>query len=463
MGVTRRQGGNSWFHVGLPPDAETLITDITKMSQFKRQATEFGLDIDGEKLRSEAIQGTVDASKSQSGQSWGSGPIATEIYTSQMLDYIQAILNGDPKTKSADVANTEVYDGKFTPKGEQTGTTKVPTSGDSPELTIVQPTTPGRLKITLDGASGPVNVVGRRKTGLASYDVVPISETVTLDGTSHTGTTEKSYHQIDSLEFPNTGLTLDAEIDLDIVAEPGLKKTLFSARDEIFGGWTVQGNVGGVPRLGHGVVPVRARLDVGQNIRLFMETLARAVWRRRTVEGGVFTEKLSDDSDLNDNPFIPNVFFPYYGGYMEIDDNATIFKDFQLNISQGLDFLEGSTGSPSRLPLGRGDAGREVTANFRVYYESGDAATDDFIRWDERFRDNITSKLVIYMYYWTDLGKEYYQKVTLQEVELAEVPRIPVQGKGNLEENLSVRAVREGGTAIVDWEVVDDAGWMAGA
>lgn len=460
-GVTQRQGGNSWFHVGLQPNADTLITDVTKMSQFKRQATEFGLDIDGEKLRSEAIQGTVDASKSQSGQSWGSGPIGTEIYTSQMLDYVQAILNGDPRTTSTDVANTVVYDDKFTPKGERGGTTKVDTIGDSPGLVITQPTTPGKLKITLDGASGPVEVVGRRKTGLASYDVVPISETMTLDGTSHTGMTERSYHHIDSLEFPNTGLTIDTAIDLDIVAEPGLKKTAFSARDDIFDSWTVQGNVGGVPRLAWGVVPVRSRLDVGRNIRLFMETLARAVWRRRTVEGGVFTEKLSDDSDLNDNPFIPNVFFPHYGGYMEIDDNTTIFKEFQLNISQGLDFLEGNTGSPSRLPLGRGDAGRDVTANFRVYYESGDAATDDFIRWDERFRDNIISKLVIYMYYWTDLGKEYYQKVTLHEVELAEVPRIPVQGKGNLEENLSLRAVREGATAIVDWEIVDDAGWTA--
>ena len=313
MGVTRRQGGNSWFHVGLQADADTLITDITKMSQFKRQATEFGLDIDGEQLRSAAIRGTVDASKSQSGPSWGSGPIATEIYTSQMLEYIQAILNADPETKSTGVANTEVYDGKFTPTGEQTGTTKVATLGESPGLVITQPTTPGRLKITLDGAAGPVKVVGRRKTGLSSYDVEPMLETVTLDGTSHTGMTERYYHQIDSLEFPNTGLTLDTAIDLDIVAEPGLKKTVFSARDTIFDGWTVQGVVGGVPRLGYGVVPVRARLDVGQNIRLFMDTLARAVWRRRTVEGGVFREKLSDDSDLKDTPFIPNVFFPYYG------------------------------------------------------------------------------------------------------------------------------------------------------
>ena len=280
-----------------------------------------------------------------------------------------------------------------------------------------------------------------------------------LDSSDNEGTTEGYYHHIDALEFPNTGLTIDTAIDLDIVAEPGLKLTKFSARDAIFPGWTVQGIVGGVPRLGFGVVPASARLDVGNNIRLAMETLARAVWRKRTVAGGVFTEKLSDDSDLASKPFIPNVFFPYYGGYMEIDDTPTIFKNLQLNISQGLDFLEGNTGSRSRLPLQREAAGRDVSANFRVYYESGDAATDDFISWDERFRDNILSKLVIYVYYWTDQGKEYYQKVSLPEVELTAVPRVTVENKGALEENLAVRAVRESATAVIDWEVADDAGW----
>ena len=98
-------------------------------------------------------------------------------------------------------------------------------------------------------------------------------DTVTLDGDG-AGTTEGYYHHIDSLEFPNTGLTIDTAIDLDIVAEPGLKLTKFSARDAIFPGWTTQGIVGGVPRLGWGVVPASARLDVGDTIRLLMETLA---------------------------------------------------------------------------------------------------------------------------------------------------------------------------------------------
>ena len=101
-----------------------------------------------------------------------------------------------------------------------------------------------------------------------------------------------------------------------------------------------------------------------------------------------------------------------------------------MNITQGLDFRAGNRGSRSQLPLSRGDAGRELTANFNVYYESGDAATDDFIRWDERFINNIVSKLVIYYYYWTDLGKEYYQKVTLPTVELTGVPRVGANTKG---------------------------------
>ena len=153
--VERRQGGNSWFHIGRQPDEDTLISDITKMSQFRRQFTDFGLDMDSEQLQSESVRGTVDASKSQSGQLWGAGPIGTEIYTSSMLDYVQAILNGDPATKSSAVATTTVYDGKTTPTGEAAGTTVVTTSGESPDLEITQPTTPGQLTITLDGAEAP--------------------------------------------------------------------------------------------------------------------------------------------------------------------------------------------------------------------------------------------------------------------------------------------------------------------
>lgn len=458
-----RQGGKSWFHLARQPDVDTLVSDIAKVSRFKRQSLNFGLDVDGEQLRSEAVRGNVDASKSQSGAMWGSGPIETEIYVSNSLDYVQAILNGDPATKSTDVASTTVYDAKFTPKGQQGGTTRVTTSGDKPGLAITQPTSPGRLTITLADAEGPVKIIGRRKRGPGSLDVIPMSEMVELDSTNHRGTTDGYYHQIDSLEFPNKGLTINSEIDLDIVANPGLKKTVFSARDTIFPGWTVQGVVGGEPRLGFGVVPVRARLDVGRNIRLAMETLARMVWRRRTIAGGILTEKFADDSGLKGDPFIPNVFFPYYGGYMELDDNPTIFKNFRMNINQGLNFLEGSTGSPSRLPMVRGTADRDVSINFGVYYEEADAATEDFIKWDERFRDNIISEIVIYIYYWTVEGKEYYHKITLGEVELTAVPRIPVNQKGALEENLALRAVREGATAIVAWEVVDDAGWTVAA
>ena len=115
-----------------------------------------------------------------------------------------------------------------------------------------------------------------------------------------------------------------------------------------------------------------------------------------------------------------------------------IFRDAEITIDQGLDFLEGSTGSKTRLPLSRGAAGRNIEATINMYYESGDAATDNFIRWDERFRDDITSKVEILTYYWDVNGVERYHKLTIPEAELTEVPRTPVNDKGDINESLSL-------------------------
>ena len=120
MAPEAQQGGNSSFHIGRQPNANTIISDPRKLSRFRRQFTEFALDPQGENQQSESIGGSIFGRKSQSGRLGGTGRIGTEVFTSRMLDYVQAILNGDPETQSTDVAGTTVYDGQFTPAGEAT-------------------------------------------------------------------------------------------------------------------------------------------------------------------------------------------------------------------------------------------------------------------------------------------------------------------------------------------------------
>ena len=46
--------------------------------------------------------------------------------------------------------------------------------------------------------------------------------------------------------------------------------------------------------LGLTVVPTSAQFNVSDTIRLSIDMLARAVYPRRTIEGGVFDEKLTE-------------------------------------------------------------------------------------------------------------------------------------------------------------------------
>ena len=460
MAAETRQGGDSYFALGRQPDEDTLITDPTQIWRVKRQFVSFNVDGDTEFLQSGAIRGGIDHVKGQAGRSSGGGPIETELYLRHMTPYVQAALNADPATPSVDIPETVVFDGEATPAGDVNGVTKLSTglAGEGKDLEIVQPTTPGRLLITLAGGEGQIKVEGRRKTGLGSYDMESISETKTLDADG-TALLDKSFHRIDRIILPNTGQTIGTAADLDIVAKPGLKSTTYTPQRGVFPGWTMPAVVGGVPRLGFGVVPRNLSFDFS-SMRVTMETIARAVWDERNLEGGAFMQKLVDDSDLADDEFIPNTFFPYYGAYFKINDEFTIVKGFTLNIDQGLDYGEGSTGSPTPAHPERGDRDREFGCSFRVNYEASDDADEDVLKWKEMYRTSQTVKLEASAYYWTQEGQEVLHRITIAEFQITEQPSNPVENRGDLEVNITGRAIVESAANVISWEVVDEDGWI---
>ena len=459
MAAEAQTGGNSFFHLGRQDDAEKIIDDPRAMSRLKRQFTELALDPSGETQQSESIGGSIYGRKSQPGRLGGTGRVGTEVFTSGMLDLIQAILNGDPETQSTDVPKTIVYNGEFTPVGDAAGATTLKTVGDKPDLTITQPTTPSQLEITVAGGAGDVIIRGARRTGRGTLDVEPMEDKVTLDGDNKALIT-KYFHEIHEVIIPNTGQTIGTAADLDIVAMPDLKSTVFRERSEIPAGLTVQGRIGKEYRLGMTGVPTGAQLQVANNIRLSMDLLFRAVWKRKTIAGGTFEESLVDISDLGDDPFIPNIFFPDYGGYLVIDGEPTLFDDFNLTFALGIEYLQGKSGERQQSGMQRADSGAEITGSITVDFKSSDDANDTFIRWDQRYKDNEVSKIELYTFYWRGDGKQFLQKITLYNVELTEIPTTPVNSRGNIKEQLPIRAIVEGADPVIEWEVQDEDGWF---
>ena len=152
--------------------------------------------------------------------------------------------------------------------------------------------------------------------------------------------------------------------------------------------------------------------------------------------------------------------FAGYGAYFRINDEFTIVKGFTLNIDQGLDFGEGSRGSPSPVHPERGDRTREFGCSFRVNYEADDEADADIVNWSKIFKNNETVKLEASAYFWTQDGQEYLHRITIEEFQLTEQPSKPVNNRGDIEVSLTGRAIVESAANIISWEVVDEDGWI---
>ena len=471
MAVREQQGGDGYFHLGLQPDDDTLIEDVQEIIREKKAFVEHSLEPTGEQRQSDSIRGSIFPSKSQAGRLGGTGRVVTELFRNSMLPYIQGTLNADPDTQSEVINATdaatdpnELYNGDVTFSADDVVVTVIQTgTAVAGQIKIGQNRnidTPSRLKITVTGAAehSEVEIVGCRKYGLGSKDIVTEKETVALDA-SATATTDAYFFDVLTQITFKEGHGLTTAANVEIIAEPGLRKTVFKARSAVPDGFTFQSKIGTESRLGFTGIISNANFNVSDTVRLAMDLLFRAVYRRRTVEGGFKDEVLADDSDLINDDFGDGEFFVDYGGYLKFGDDVVIFDSFDLTLNPGLQYRTGKNGERIQSGIERGDAGYEITGSIVTNFETGDDPDDVFIKWDERYRDSDVSVIELFTYFWTNEGKQYYHRIKLPNVELSASSETPVSSRGTIKENLSIRAVKDGSDEVIEWEVVDDHGW----
>ena len=355
---------------------------------------------------------------------------------------------------------------------------------------------PKQLEVTLEAPSGiniPANyeftIVGLRKTGLGAYDV-ELCELKVKQGSTAQQTLTQTIHADDYYFDQITAIVFDTgEVDdgsnnnqaltLKIIAKTQQKVTNFQKGAALFDTWSFLGSRGGQPILAHGVTPVEMTWTLSATPRLTMALRSGAGWLNRTLVGG-FLEKRDNfkltgsDQDTthpdhpSGYPFIPNTFYPGYGRVMEIGDHAIIFNDGELVINKALDFLEGATGSPQRSSLAETDERETVRANITAYYENPDEAPyvdatnptpPTFVDWNERFFSGQLTEVKLYCFYWNPKGKQYYHKITLPKCRVGEISQEAITGTGRLSQSVALRSIKDGTNRVVEWEVLDDAGW----
>jgi len=434
MTLIPRLGDHSWFAIARQTDSQIPITDTTKFIQYRYPFTSLGLDLESELQTSDAIAGRRSDTRDQQGQLWGSGTIETQLYIDKMGEFWRGIINSGAPTNTK-INNTEVY----------SNTTFAKMITDPPNA----PTTPGQIEITLvstdttdhalpaDIALGTVDVFGQRRVGLETDALLPMNET----GLAFTGgiaTTSKYFARVDKVVFnvPEATEINAATTTTTITAKSGQNKSVYKNKDAIFPGWTMQLVRGNVPAVAEGAVPVNATLTIADNIRLQMEILARKLHPNRQV--GSDAEAFKITNTLAKKPFISDVFYPNWGGVLEVEGECLIFTNLTLNINQNLDFQPGVKASRYRLPIMPTGENRNVTLTTTVYYEV-DETTGEM--WSQVFRDNVPRSLKTSCYYWNEDGKQFSQSFSLPVGYLTASSRIGVDSRGPITRELAFKGV----------------------
>ena len=483
------------------------------------------------RIPSEAISGSVVQKQGQAGRFAAAGAAELEVYANDMLLWPQVALNtkvdglatpfgsAAVKAKAAATGVTDPnellvdYNDGNSPKAHTVAAFITDTSGTTVTFAEIQSggaaangtpaydktsltsqtlsynyiETPGKIKIQFGGTTGIPNgtlatLTGLRKTGLHSLDREPESVSANYDATQHafeffTGSDDTDVYFTQLLKLQIAAFTgTPAAATIAIHCDPDLKETAFTPTDEIYRGLSGQLSVGGEPWLVYGAVITNTGINFsGETVRLQLEFLARALWARRTLEGGIFEKKLrmldadlptpagdtDADSYLPARPEIESGFFPYYGILVGIDAKAYLAREMSLNLNNNYQQLPGVIGNRISSGFERNTTGREIPISFGTYYLAADSVDDTVEYWTEHYLNNITKPVDYYAYYWTDKGKEYRQHLYCPKVEFTDVTAVNVNTKGSLEITLPMRAVIPPiGQHLITWTVRDDNGWI---
>lgn len=463
MAFTPRLGDNSWFAIARQTESDKPVETVDAFVQNRFPFTSLGLDVESELQASEAIAGRRSDTRDQQGQLWGSGPIETQLYIEKMDEFWRAILNSkEPSSTSTPATITNIADTEIYTSAPFQKTIEPNQSGKSP---FAVPEVPGQVEITLaatanntlpaDADIGTVEVHGQRRVGLETDALIPMKEEgLTFDG--GVAKTTKYFARVDKIIFtvPAETTTLTGTTTTTtIAAKSGQSSYVYKNRDAIFPGWTLQLVRGKVPAVAEGAVPVNTTLTISENIRLRMEILARKL--RPFTEIGTKGEVSEITNALKNMPYVSDVFYPNWGGYLEVEGNCLIFTNLTLNINQNLDFLPGIKASRFRLPIAAASERRNVTLNANVYYEFDESQE----KWSEIFQDNAARRLTAFCYYWNEVGKQFSQKFSLPVSYLTASPRIGIDGRGPITRTLAFKGVplSDNSPDEIEIEIVKDA------
>ena len=452
MALEYPDGGLSSFIIGVQ-SGDTPVTDKSNMVGTRYPVVNWSINEDGTLEDSASLRASRSPALGEDGILSVSGSVEIEILLEKMLHFWNGALWGTPVstgvpaktivaagTALADIQNSSYF------TASSTKTARNPAVGR-----------PGQLDFTFssENASGSIEIVGRRRIGLGARDVLEQRETIALSSTGGQTTevtSTKWFHEIETITIKNSTGAAFTTGTLQIDSAPGGYSTAIPLSDSLPDPWTIEAEIAKKPMRLEGVRAVNTSIAVGSPNRLTMNVIGRRLDQYRTIEGGSAEQLVSTAAgDTSTFPFPDNRFYPAWGGYLTLDGVATLFTGANFDIDQGASIGEGLQGSRFSNDLDL--TTRNITGTVNTFFRSGTATADNFIRWQDRFRQRDSFAVTAVIHHWPLNGRQYTTTISLPNCLVnAPVPH-NVSDRGRVPLTINLQAYPSSDGAVDDISV----------
>ena len=487
MAPKRRTGSDSYIFIGRQPKYGTPITganvfngtapDWSDLDNIAAALirnhfvfTRNTLDPTAEETESESIVGGGAPASSIISKRGGSGEWEFELLPDDAIHLLLGWFNPTTLPTNTKVDDQTIPNTVFTLDDNRV---TIDTTEDAAIANW-----PGRLKMTLTGASGAGNIriSGQKRGSRSNMFNTPTTENITVaDGTTEV-TSTTFYHRADRLDliWPSGG-TAPTNVAISYIPDTKWALLTLNENNNPFDGWSSQMIKALTPYIAYNIIPNLFRLSIGANIRLLLGLLASYVQESRSlVDPSIVANTLADlrgdTGILSKYPRRPLNFYPSLGTAVVLgnpDENladlvARIDGDAapdpiavtSVDIEGNHNYVdpEGFTGDPlAGQPVTSETETRTVTVNASIYHETDDATeNNETVHWQDIYFEKRRVPIVIRNYNWLADGRQVLVESRFPNCGLTEVPGLPIEGRGSVTRNLAFQADPSVGNTVPD-------------
>ena len=451
MANIRRRGGGSTLWMARQSKWGTPKKAFTDLINRRFPFTSRGFDGQGNQTDSESITGVGADTKSQLLEVFAEGPIEMELLSDDAIHFLIGIFN--PETLPTSVANTGDKELKAANTTAANGAVTF-----SPSMP--QPDFPSQVEITVTGTGGTVKMVveGYKKTNQEGAYAIPTTDTV--EGSLTTATTKLKTKDFFG-EVTKVTLTFSdaSSKTYGLQYLTGLHKTDIGFHPKLnqFDGWTWLMSTGGVPVVAYDVIPNSSTISMTDGgVRLTMEMIASYAKKFRLLPDDSKKLGFPSSPDLFAKAAYPSAALNYYSPWGtafrygdESDDPIIAARSYDLVINHNYENRPGFTGVRTRGRYGSSDD-RNVTMSLGTYFETGEEEADVFEIWEDKYVSNETSPLTLTLINILDSGQQTQMKFNIPNAQLNEYPTVTVDGRTDIERDISWKCLPSDGASSPD-------------